>query len=498
MYLSEVEVGHRQRRLRFISPYLGETQHSSLPGFSPAEEKALRITTTFETGRPLGFGGLTGNFDGQGLSFGLQQWNIGTGSLQPLLLEFARDNPAQFAAIFGPHATQLLQMLSQPRAEQLRFARSINDDRNRIIEPWASYFRRLREEPAFQQIQLRHVRPRMNSAINYARQLRLRSERGLALMFDNVTQNGPAWLQRAGRAARIQQRVADFQQRQGRPPQEREFLAIIANVVADTVDPRWRENVRRRRMTIVEGRGRVHGHDFDLEREFGLTDQPWETTAGTAPLPASQSVNGLGETTFLERVLQAHIARSTARRGRPLPDLRPDQLAQVAGTGVEMRSDAAAAAGRLIAAANQDLAAAKSTGDSDTLKTVRILATSGYRGRAHQERLWRQYFSERYYPRTADQRSRLPGGPDGDAAVQYMVEYIAPKIAAPGFSNHQAGLAIDLRQERTQGNEIYNSTDPEWVQKWQSTWFFRWLQQNATRFGFHPYVVEPWHWEFRL
>ena len=91
----------------------------------------------------------------------------------------------------------------------------------------------------------------------------------------------------------------------------------------------------------------------------------------------------------------------------------------------------------------------------------------------------------------------MPGGPHGDAAVTYMVGYVSPKIAAPGFSNHQAGLAIDLKQERTRGNEIYNSTDPEWVQKWQSTWFFRWLQQNAARFGFSPYTVEPWHWEYR-
>src|SRR5262245_35357675 len=58
-----------------------------LPGFTPAEEKALRITTTFETGRPLNPAGLAGNFDGQGLSFGMLQWNIGTGSLQPLLRE---------------------------------------------------------------------------------------------------------------------------------------------------------------------------------------------------------------------------------------------------------------------------------------------------------------------------------------------------------------------------------------------------------------------------
>ena len=246
-----------------------------LPGFSSAEEKALRITSSFETGKPLGFGGLTGDFDSMGISFGLMQWNFGTGSLQPLLLEFAQRHSQRFNTIFGSDASRFLQVLQRSRQEQMRFARSINDSRKRIVEPWASRFGQLANDPLFQRIQLRHVRRSMNFAVNHARQLGLRSERGLALMFDNVTQNGAAWLQRRNRAARIQQRRTAFQQRMRRTPTEREFLEIIANVIADTVNPRWSADVRRRRMTVVQGRGRVHGRNHDLGREFGLTDQPF-------------------------------------------------------------------------------------------------------------------------------------------------------------------------------------------------------------------------------
>ena len=111
-----------------------------------------------------------------------------------------------------------------------------------------------------------------------------------------------------------------------------------------------------------------------------------ERAPAAMPSPAPQPAQAVpsDKAAFLERVLRAHIDRSTQKKGAPLPDLRPDQLARVAGTGVEMRSDAAAAAGRLIAAANQDLAAAKAAGDPDAQRTVRISATSGYRGRAHQ------------------------------------------------------------------------------------------------------------------
>jgi hypothetical protein len=61
---------------------------SALDVLSPSELKAVRITSTFETGRPGGFGGLTGNIDGQGLSFGILNFTIKAGSLIPLLKEF--------------------------------------------------------------------------------------------------------------------------------------------------------------------------------------------------------------------------------------------------------------------------------------------------------------------------------------------------------------------------------------------------------------------------
>ena len=74
-------------------------------GLTPAELKAVQITSTLETGKPGGFYGLSGNFDGQGLSFGLVNWTIGTGSLQPLLRDFAREARARWNATFGPDAS---------------------------------------------------------------------------------------------------------------------------------------------------------------------------------------------------------------------------------------------------------------------------------------------------------------------------------------------------------------------------------------------------------
>lgn len=51
--------------------------------------------------------------------------------------------------------------------------------------------------------------------------------------------------------------------------------------------------------------------------------------------------------------------------------------------------------------------------------------------------------------------------------------------APPGYSNHQAGTAVDIESD---GGK--NAT-------------FKWLTANAATFGFKRTVAsEPWHWEF--
>lgn len=54
---------------------------------------------------------------------------------------------------------------------------------------------------------------------------------------------------------------------------------------------------------------------------------------------------------------------------------------------------------------------------------------------------------------------------------------VGNKAARPGYSNHQAGRALDIYLDEAN---------------------FAWLERNARRFGFRRTVRgEPWHWEFR-
>src|SRR6266850_1649155 len=200
---------------------------------------------------------------------------------------------------------------------------------------------------------------------------------------------------------------------------------------------------------------------------------------------------------FRERVLKAHIAlRSQGGRRKPATDLPQSALAKVPGTARWMRSDAAAAAGRMLADAGKALAEARASGDADARRTRALGATSGYRSPKRQYELWREYFPK-YYAKTQAERAQVAGGEHGDAARQIALQETAQWIAAPGFSNHNNGIAIDLAQIRMPGARIRNTSNASDLTRWRRSWFHKWLVANAESYGFSPYAKEPWHWEYK-
>jgi D-alanyl-D-alanine dipeptidase len=58
-------------------------------------------------------------------------------------------------------------------------------------------------------------------------------------------------------------------------------------------------------------------------------------------------------------------------------------------------------------------------------------------------------------------------------------------------SPHETGLAMDLG---CGGLEPVSAT----IEKQKSTPLFKWLVENAYKYNFTPYRVEPWHWECRI
>ncbi len=246
------------------------------PVNEPLVQRCLALTGTFETstGIPDCYAGLSGDFDGQGLSFGVLQWNIGQGTLQPLLTEMLAKNEDVMSGLFHDRLDGMRTMLAAAHASQLDWARKIQDPvRHNIVEPWNGLFKALGRTPEFQAIQVEHAAAIHTAAVGFCAKFGVTTERAVALMFDIRVQN---YSISAMTEAQIR---ADF----ATIPADTEPLNVelarlrsIANRRADAANPQFAEDVRVRKLAIANGSGTVHGVVYDLERQFGIRLLPFQ------------------------------------------------------------------------------------------------------------------------------------------------------------------------------------------------------------------------------
>lgn len=236
----------------------------------PVAQRCLALTGTFETstGFPDCYCGLTGDFDRQGISYGVLQWNIGQGTLQPLFSDMLAAHQDIMASTFHDNLDALTKMLASPRDAQLAWARSIQDsNRHLVFEPWKGLFQALGRTPEFQAIQASHAERIHQNALDLCRRYGVTTERALALMFDICVQNGSI------SAATESIIRADFGAIQaGADPMAIELarLQAIANRRAEAAAPAYVEDVRTRKLTIANGQGIVHKIPYHLEEQFGI------------------------------------------------------------------------------------------------------------------------------------------------------------------------------------------------------------------------------------
>jgi len=247
----------------------GEVPRPSID-YQPLDYRCLSLTGSYETGTgiPDCFAGVSGDFDGQGVSFGVLQWNFGQGSLQPLLKRMFTEHVERSRSIFQDRFTLVTSKLHGGKSDLMSFARSIqHPTKHFLYEPWRGMFKSLGRSDEFQRIEVASA----NALYRAARQLcvdySLWSERGVALMFDILVQNGSISSVVKGNI------LADFQAISPGLEDEKSEVArlrIIANRRADAAKARWREDVRERKLCIANGEGKVHGITFNLAEQFGI------------------------------------------------------------------------------------------------------------------------------------------------------------------------------------------------------------------------------------
>lgn len=102
-----------------------------------AQEMALQITTCFEGGKSMNYQALADDFDGQGISFGLIQWNFGQDTLGPLLKKMIAKDAAAFAGCFGPTTSYAVLKSALDRSDQaaqLQWTRALQQSDNAALK----------------------------------------------------------------------------------------------------------------------------------------------------------------------------------------------------------------------------------------------------------------------------------------------------------------------------------------------------------------------------
>lgn len=199
--------------------------------------QAIKITSGYEG---EGYTSLAGNFDNHYMSYGFLQWNLGSGTLQPLFNKLFRDYPTVASKILPNGGIDLKNALANKK--EIAWALSIQNN-NVVQNPWKDALVSLGNTPEMMSIQDSSAIEYINQAINLCNKYKLTTDRAYCLMFDIAVQNwGP---------------TSSFIMPLGISYLDK-LKAIVDNVVAKS-DARWRDVVRDRKMAIVNGSGLVYG-----------------------------------------------------------------------------------------------------------------------------------------------------------------------------------------------------------------------------------------------
>lgn len=282
--------GHANKGICSNLDFMGFSWPSDMFEFEKeALEVALNITGSFE-----GFGGwqnLTNDFDGQGLSMGLMNQTLGTGSLQPLLLKMRQLHFDKFQSLFqADHFQSLMTMLSNWENSNVRqsssevvspldlgspelsaneasafssveWARRTIYDSPGVFNPiWKNELLKLASSHEYVSLQINAAWDLHLRALALHKMMAVYELRTYLLMFDIVVQNGNL----------KPEDEVDYRNYVRHNPRAtaQQRLEKIVNLRLRWVKPQYRNDVRARKMSLINGFGQVHGVSRQYEKEF--------------------------------------------------------------------------------------------------------------------------------------------------------------------------------------------------------------------------------------
>jgi len=249
-----------------------------------AVPKMLTVLQVYEGG------GATWDFDGARLSLGALQWNIKTGTLQPIIRRMFDSNDVLMRNVFGEKFDELKDIMRRrPTSEQMEWGKSINDYSNRKLKaPWDSMFKSLVASAEWKAIEPEFATKYVNIARNDCKWSGVHTLRSLTAFFDMAVQSGGmgATLKLAMSAAKpFLSNMADREGNVRNTERNKAWLIGCAgarSVMSYLSNPKFAMNTFKRRLGIIEGgynwrKGELpqvnEQVDFDAAK-YGITDEP--------------------------------------------------------------------------------------------------------------------------------------------------------------------------------------------------------------------------------
>ena len=251
-------------------------------------ETALQITGSFESsGDP--FGGVSGDFDHQGISLGVLQWNIGQGSLQPLVRNVGQAVVLNYMPTYG---NDFWHAVNSNIGGGLQIVRAWQNG-SVLRPPVMAELRRFTPSPEFKRQQViaagKVAGRAFNDATSWAEEEGTQpTKRLFCWLFDLRTQNGGLktvthesvsdfinghgaanvddfvcdWLAaRTAADAGFKDSRRNAELWRNTVPEERLFMFIGSYLRCRLGVPAYQGDVLNRKGAIVVGRGWVHGEE---------------------------------------------------------------------------------------------------------------------------------------------------------------------------------------------------------------------------------------------
>lgn len=269
---------------------------------------SLSISGSFEGNS--GWSNLSNNFDGQGISLGLLQQNLGTGSLQPLLWKMRANSPAALKSYFTSEDYSSLEGMllqwnsssatmakvssqesdelfpAQEHLSDLDFAdpgviRSeavttmgvaetasvawakanlFSDGGTTFIPRWKTSLQKMALSSNYRSIQVESAIKLFAKAEAYFDAFHFTEMRSLLLMYDFVVQNG-------GFSQSHKDQFAAYDKANPNATETQRALKLL-EIRLVSVLAQYKDDVRSRKSTIINNTGTVHGKARNLSQEF--------------------------------------------------------------------------------------------------------------------------------------------------------------------------------------------------------------------------------------